>query len=332
MRSRIAFTVKCLKSLATLVSSALLLVATPLQAQTYPAKPVRVIVPFPAGGIVDILTRVVTEKMAANWGSPIIVEVKPGAGALIGTEAVASAAPDGYTFLVATITGSVAPLINPQFKYDLRKDFVAVGMFASAPNIAVVPPSLAASSIAELVELTRKNPGKLNYAHSGAGSTNHLPVEFLKMSRRLHIVPVSYRGQPQAITDVLGGQIQLFFGAPVLLAPHVKAGKLKAIAVTSSKRFDDLPAVPTLAESGFGDVLGGSGWFGIVAPLGTPVAVVRRFNEELNSALKAPDVIERLRKAYAFTEGGTPEDFTKFLADEGIRWAKLVKDANIKLE
>lgn len=318
--------------IAALVSGSLLLSVTPLQAQTYPAKPVRVVVPFPAGGIVDILTRAVTEKIATNWGSPIIVEAKPGAGALIGTEAVATATPDGYTFLVATITASVGPLINPQFKYDLRKDFVAVGLFASAPNMAVVPPSLAASTMAELVDMAKKNPGKLNYAHAGAGSTNHLPVEFLKVSRGLDIVPVAYKGQPQAITDVLGGQIQLFMGAPALLVPHVKAGKLKAIAVTSTKRLDDAPTVPTLAEGGFGDVLGGSGWFGIVAPVGTPPAIVRRFNEEINSALKSPEVVERLRKAYAFAEGGTPEEFSKFLNDEGTRWTKLVKDANIKLD
>ena len=169
------------------------------------------------GGIVDILTRAVTEKIASNWGSPIIVEAKPGAGAVIGTEAVASAASDGYTFLVATITGAVGPLINPQFKCDLRRDFVAVGLFATAPNIAVVPPSLAASTMAERVEMARKRPGKLNYAHAGAGSTNHLPVEFLKVSRGLDIVPVAYKGQPQAISDVIGGQIQLFMGASALL-------------------------------------------------------------------------------------------------------------------
>jgi tripartite-type tricarboxylate transporter receptor subunit TctC len=318
--------------IAALVCGGLLLAATPARAQTYPAKPVRVVVPFPAGGIVDILARAVTEKIATNWGSPIIIDAKPGAGALIGTEAVASAAPDGYTFLVATITGSVGPLINPQFKYDLRKDFVAVGMFATAPNIAVVPPSLAASTMAELVDMAKKNPGKLNYAHSGAGSTNHLPVEFLKVSRGLNIVPVAYKGQPPAITDVLGGQVQLFIGAPALLVPHVKAGKLKAIAVTSNKRLDDVPTVPTLAEGGFGDVLGGSGWFGFVAPVGTPPAIVKRFNDEINTALKSPEVIERLRKAYAFAEGGTPEEFSKFLNDEGTRWTKLVKDANIKLD
>jgi tripartite-type tricarboxylate transporter receptor subunit TctC len=325
-------TLKKMFGIATALASTLMLAAAPAWAQTYPAKPVRVVVPFPTGGIVDILTRAVTEKIAANWGSPIIVETKPGAGALIGTEAVASAAPDGYTFLVASITGSVGPLINPQFKYDLRKDFVPVGMFATAPNLVVVPPNLAASSMTELVNLARQNPGKLNYGHSGAGSTNHLPVEFLKVSRKLYIVPILYRGQPQVITDMLGGQIQLFVGAPALLASHVKAGKLKAIAVTSNKRLDDLPAVPTLTESGFGDVLGGSGWFGIVAPVGTPPAIVKRFNEEINNALKSPEVIERLRKSYAFAEGGSPEEFTKFLADEGTRWTKLVKQANIKLE
>lgn len=325
-------TLKKFTHIAALVSASLLVAAAPLQAQTYPAKPVRVVVPFPAGGIVDILARAVTEKIATNWGSPIIIDAKPGAGALIGTEAVASAAPDGYTFLVATITGSVGPLINPQFKYDLRKDFVAVGMFATAPNIAVVPPSLAASTMAELVDMAKKNPGKLNYAHSGAGSTNHLPVEFLKVSRGLNIVPVAYKGQPPAITDVLGGQVQLFIGAPALLVPHVKAGKLKAIAVTSAKRLDDVPTVPTLAEGGFGDVLGGSGWFGFVAPVGTPPAIVKRFNDEINTALKSPEVIERLRKACAFAEGGTPEEFSKFLNDEGTRWTKLVKDANIKLD
>lgn len=316
----------------TLSALGLVLGTTLSQAQTYPNKPVRVVVPFPAGGIVDILTRAVTEKVATNWGVPIIVEAKPGAGALIGTEAVANAPADGYTFLVATITTAVGPLINPQFKYDLRKDFAAVALFATAPNMIVVPPSLPVSNMAELVDLARKSPGKLNYAHTGVGSTNHLPVEFLKFSRQLFIVPITYRGQPQAITDVLAGQIQLFAGAPALLAPHVKAGKLKAIAVTSSKRLEDTPQVPTLLESGHGDVQGGSGWFGIVAPAGTPPAIVKRFNEEINAALKAPEVIERLRKAYAFPETGSPEDFTKFLNEEGTRWSKLVKEANLKLD
>jgi tripartite-type tricarboxylate transporter receptor subunit TctC len=326
------YSFKKLIGTATVLASSLFISTSPLQAQTYPAKPVKVVVPFPAGGIVDILTRIVTEKVASNWGSPIIVEPKPGAGAAIGTESVATAAPDGYTFLVASITGAVGPIITPQFKHDLRKDFVAVSMFANAPNVVVVPAALPVSSMAELVDMAKKSPGKMNYSHSGAGSTNHLPVEFLKMSRRLHIVPVSYRGQPQAITDLIGGQVQLFVGAPVLLVPHVKSGKLKALAVTSTKRIDDIPTVPTLAESGFGDVVGGSGWFGIVAPIGTPAAIVKRFNEEINIALKAPEVIERLKKAYAFPDGGTPEEFTKFLNDEGARWTKLVKEANIKPE
>jgi tripartite-type tricarboxylate transporter receptor subunit TctC len=324
--------IKKLSQTAILTSLCLFLTSTPMLAQTYPNKPVKVVVPFPAGGIVDILARSVTEKIASNWGSPIIVEAKPGAGALVGTEVVARAPADGYTFLVATITGSVGPLINPQFKYDLRKDFTAVNLFATAPNIIVVPPSLPVSNMAEFTELARKSPGKLNYAHSGAGSTNHLPVEFLKMSRKLFIVPIAYRGQPPAVTDMLAGQIQLFAGAPALLIPHVKAGKLKAIAVTSTKRIDDVPDVPTLAEGGFGDVLGGSGWFGFVAPAGTPPAVVARFNQEVNNALKSPEVIERFRKAYAIPEGGTPEEFTKFLNEEGVRWTKLVKEAGIKLE
>ncbi len=316
------------KLVSWLFACAALLTSNPAQAQSYPSKPVKVIVPFPAGGVVDILTRIVTDKIAQNWGSPIIVEPRPGAGAMIGTEAAATAPPDGYTFLVATITGSVDPLINPQFKHDLRKDFVAVGMFASAPNIAVVPPSLSASSLAEFVALAQKEPGKMNYAHAGVGSTNHLPVEFLKIAKSMQIVAVPYKGQPQAITDVIGGQIQLFFGAPALLVPHVKSGKLKAIAVTSTKRLDDLPSLPTLTESGFGDIVGGSGWLGMVAPAGTPASVVQRFNKEINDALKSQDVIDRLRTAYAFAEGGTPEAFTKFLSDEGARWAKLVKDAN----
>lgn len=325
---------RSLKLAAALLAGASLLASTNVwaQAAAYPTKPVRVVVPFPAGGIVDILARAVMDKVAANWGQPIIIDAKPGAGAQLGTDIVATAAPDGYTFLVASITGAVGPLINPNFKADLRRDFVAVGLFATAPNIAVVPPDLTVNTMAELVELARKQPGKLNYAHAGVGSTNHLPVEFLKTSRSLQIVSVPYKGQPPAITDVIGGQIQLFIGAPALLVQHVKTGKLKAIAVTSAKRLEDLPAVPTLAEGGFGDVLGGSGWFGIVAPVGTPASVVTRFNQEINAALKSPEVIERLRRAYAFAEGGTPEEFTRFLADEGARWAKLVKDANIKAE
>jgi tripartite-type tricarboxylate transporter receptor subunit TctC len=274
----------------------------------------------------------VTDKITANWGTPVIVEPKPGAGASIGADAVATAAPDGHTFLVATITGAVGPLLNPQFKHDLRRDFVAVGMFATAPNIIVVPNDLPVSNVEGFVALARKSPGKLNYAHSGAGSTNHLPVEFLKVTRRIFVVPIPYRGQPQAITDVIAGQVHLFSGAPALLVPHVKAGKLKAIAVTSSRRLDDLPEVPTLAEGGFGDVVGGSGWFGIVAPAGTPAGAVRRFNEELNTAAKAPEVVDRLRRAYAFPASGSPEEFTKFLGDEGARWSKLIKEANLKAD
>lgn len=308
------------------------LMAPAASAQTYPSKPVRVIVPFPAGGVVDIVTRAVTDRITSSWGTPIIVEPRPGAGASIGADAVATSAPDGHTYLVATITGMVGPLLNPQFKHDFRKDFAAVGMFATAPNVFVVPSNLPVSDLKGFVELARKSPGKLNYAHPGAGSTNHLPVEFIKVTRRIFVVPIPYRGQPQAITDVIAGQIHLFSGAPALLVSHVKAGKLKAIAVTSARRLDDLPEVPTLAESGFGDVVGASGYFGMLAPAGTPAAVVRRFNEELNAAVKAPEVIDRLRKAYAFPASGSPEEFSRFLADEGARWTKLIKEANIKAD
>ena len=318
--------------LAVLMGSSFGLAAPEAGAQAYPSKPVRVVVPFPAGGVVDILTRAVTDKITANWGTPIVVEPRPGAGASIGADAVATSAPDGHTYLVATITGMVGPLLNPQYKHDFRRDFTAVGMFATAPNVFVVPSGFPATDLKGFVELARKSPGKLNYAHPGAGSTNHLPVEFIKMTRRIFVVPIPYRGQPQAITDVLAGQIHLFSGAPALLVPHVKAGKLRAIAVTSTRRLDDLPDVPTLAENGFGDVVGASGYFGILAPAGTPAAVVRRFNEELNAAVKAPEVVDRLRKAYAFPESGTPETFGKFLAEEGARWTKLIKEANIKAD
>ena len=240
--------------------------ASPASAQGYPAKPVKIVVPFPGGGIVDIVTRAVTEKIAQNWGTPIVVEPRPGAGGLVGTEAVATAAPDGYTMLVATIGIAVGPLLISQFRYDLRKDFAAVGMFATSPNVAVVPLTLPAGSLAELVELARQSPGRLNYAHTGAGTSNHLPVELLKVSRGIQLVPVAYKGQPQAITDLLSGQIHLLFGAPAFLMPYVKSGRLKAIAVTSSKRLDDAPGIPTLEESGFGDIVGGSGWYGIAAP------------------------------------------------------------------
>jgi len=301
-----------------------------VQGQTYPSKPVRLIVPYPAGGVVDLVARAVADKISQNWGQVMVVEPRPGGSANIGAEAVANAAPDGYTLLVASAFLAVNPHLYPSLKYG-PKSFTAVGLMGAPPNVWVVPIALPVKSMKEAVEYIKARPGKLNATNPGNGTSNHLGQELFWEANGLDIVNVNYKGQPQAIPDLISGQIHIALVTVALAAPQVKAGKLRALAVSSPKRLKELPDVPTVAEAGYGDTMV-LPWYGIVAPAGTPKDIVARLNTEINKALASPDVIERLERINTQILGGSPEDMDNLIKSEYERWGKLVKARGIKAD
>jgi tripartite-type tricarboxylate transporter receptor subunit TctC len=301
-------------------------------AQTYPTKPVRMVVPFPPGGTTDILGRVAAQKLSEALGQQVIVDNRPGAGGNIGTELVAKSPPDGYTLLTdpgSTLT--INPSLFARLPFDPLKDFAPVTILAAVPNLLVVHPSLPVRSVKELIALARAKPGQLNYASSGAGQSTHLSMELFKSMARVNMIHVAYKGSSPAITDLLGGHVLLMFDNMPSALPHAKAGKLRGIAVSTAKRSPVTPEVPTVAESG----LPGfevSVWFGVLAPAATPREIVERLNGILVKALQSPDVRERLSSQGAEPIGDTPADFTAVMKRDLSKWAKVVKDANIKLD
>ncbi len=299
-------------------------------AQPYPAKPVRVIVPYPTGGIVDLLARAVTEKIAAGWGQPIIVEGRPGADGNLGTEAVAKSAPDGYTWLMTGPAILSNPSIYGTLPWSPMRDFQGVGVAVWNLNIAVVPASLPVSTLQEFVAYARTRPGQLNFANPGTGSSNHLSSELFFQVADIKLANIGYKGQPPAIPDLINGQIHFKVLALGLAAPHVKSGKLKALAAFSPQRLKQLPDVPTVAEAGYPEA-GLVPWYGMYVPAGTPKDVVARINGEINKALSSPDVQERIERI-----GGlpgpqkTPEEIQAMMKADYERWGKVVRAAGIK--
>lgn len=314
-----------------LVGASLWVWISAVSAQQYPSKPVRIIVPFPAGGIVDLIARAVADKLSETWQTPVLVEPKPGASSLIGTEAAAKAPADGYTLLMASTSHTVNPSLQKKVPYDPVKDFLGVVYVANAPNVVVVPASLPVNSLPEFVQYAKGKPGELNYAMPGTGSTNHLSAELLQSVTGIRLVGVGYKGQPPAIPDLLSGSINIMYATPPLVIPHVKTGRLKALAVASDTRLKALPDTPTLAEAGLGNTLVAP-WFGLVARSGIPATIVQRINTDVNKALASADVIERLEKIYAVPAGGDPEGFNRFLHEQVARWSKLVKEAGITVQ
>jgi tripartite-type tricarboxylate transporter receptor subunit TctC len=291
-------------------------------AQEWPAKPIRVIVPYAAGGVVDIQTRAVTVSMAADLGQPILVEARPGANANIGAEAVARAAPDGHTLLVA------APFVitNPLLEQNLRwqpKDFVPIARFALSPSFFVVPATSPVNSVKEYVEHARKNPG-LQYGDGGTGSTQSMAKEMLKAVTGIKIEPVMYKGAPPIVPDLVNGLLSMSILPSTVAIPQVKAGKLKALANTSDKRSPLLPNIPTIAEVGFPEVTVLS-WYGLYAPAGTPPAVIARLTEAVRKATLSADVRERHANAGGETAFLGGEAFHAFLREDGARWQKFVQ-------
>lgn len=293
-------------------------------AQPYPYKPIRYIVPFAAGGATDIITRIVSQPLAEGLGQQIVVDNRPGAGAIVGTSLLAKAAPDGYTLIMCEIAHGANPALHAKLPYDTLKDFSSVSLVALMPTILVVPAGSPVKSVEELIALARAKPGQLNYASSGVGSANFLAAELFKSELGLDIVHVPFQGGGQAVTAVLSGQTQMLFVTLPPSLPHVKAGRLRVLAANSLKRLPALPDVPTASESGvqgFEVAL----WVGTFTPAGTPQSVIMRLNAELNKALKIPAVRERIEGVGAQSAGGTPEQLTAHVKAEIARWTRAIK-------
>jgi len=312
----------------TLLLAALLLFPTLASAQNFPAKPIKLIVPFPAGGPNDIIARVIGQRMSELSGQPVLIDNRGGQGGVLGTDAVSKAAPDGYTIAISS-AGALA--ISPSMErvaYDTLNDLTPVTLIATVPEMLVVATNLPAKDIGELIALAKAQPGKLNFASSGPGSLPHLAGELFKLTARIDIVHVPYRGAAPAVNDLLGQQVQMaFLDLPVLL-PQVKAGALRPIAVGSAERAPTAPDVPTTAEAGFPD-LRIENWYGMVAPKGTPKEIVTALHGLATKAMADPAVKEKLAAQGATLVGDTPEHFRTFVDSEIRKWAKVIKDAGV---
>jgi len=301
-------------------------------AQTYPAKPIRIVVPYPAGGTSDILARSVGQKLSEVWGQPVVVDNKPGANGNVGADIVAKAAPDGYTLLLADIGSlAISPSVYPTLPFDPARDFAPVTMVAYSPHILVVHPSVPATTVRELIALAKAKPGKLNFAISGVGGAPHLAGVDFALRTGVDWVYIPYKGGAQAIADVAGGQADVTLNGMLATYPLVKGDKLKLLAVSSAKRMSAIPEVPTIAESGVPGFESGS-WQGVIAPAGTPPDVVARLNGEIARIVGTPEMRDNLAKQGAEVRTTTPDEFGTFIRKEMARWAKVVKDANVKID
>ena len=301
-------------------------------AQGYPNKPVRLVVPFPAGGTTDIVARAVAQKLTETWGQSVVVDNRPGAGGNIGSELVAKAAPDGYTLLMGTVgTHAINPSLYAKMPYDHVKDFAPVVLVAGVPNVLVVNPSVPAQNVGELIAYAKANPGKLNFASSGSGTSIHLSGELFKVLTGVQMTHVPYKGSAPALSDLVGGQVQLMFdNLPSSLA-FIKANRLRALAVTSTTRAPALPDVPTMVEAGVPN-FEASSWFGMLAPAGTPPDVVARINGDVAKWLATPEAREKMVAQGAIAVGGSPDDFARHIAAETAKWAKVVKESGAKVD
>jgi tripartite-type tricarboxylate transporter receptor subunit TctC len=300
-------------------------------AQGFPSKPIRVVVPFPPGGGTDIVARTVTPKMAEILGQPFIIENRAGAGGNIGTEAVAKSPADGYTLLVASASSAINTTLIPNLSWDLSGDFAPVVLMVVNNHLLAAHPSVPANNVQELVALAKAKPGSVTYASYGPGSSAHLTAELFKLMAHVDLLHVPYKGAAPAVNDLLGGQVNIMFADVAALLPHIKSGKLKALGIASTKRFEGLPEVPTIAESGVPGFEAG-GFLGLVAPAGTPSAVINALNSAGQKSLAMPDVRERLMALASPPVGGTPEQFGEYIKREIDKWARVIRAANIKPE
>ena len=297
----------------------------------YPARAVKLVVPFPPGGPTDVIARQVAQKLTERLGKPVVIENKPGAGGNLGSASVASAQPDGYTLLLGTVsTHGINPTLYKKMPYDHRKDFIAVSQLTVVPSVLVVNKDLPVKTVPELIDYLKKNPGKVNYATPGAGTSIHLASEMLKMMTGTDMTHVPYKGSAPAMMDVIGGQVHLMFDNAVTAWPQVNAGKVRALGVTSTQRLKSAPDVPPIAD--FLPGFAANAWHGIFAPAGTPRPIVERLSAEIQAVMKDPAIVESFTRVDTLPVGNTPAQFSAFIDAETERWGAVVKKLGLQQE
>lgn len=299
--------------------------------QAYPARPVRFIVPYVPGGGVDFVGRIVAQKLSETWAYPVVVENRPGGGTNIGSELVARSAPDGYTLLIGGVPNTANMTLFKKVPYDVVRDFAPVTRMTTAPNLLVVHPSVPAKSVKELIALAKSRRGELTYASAGIGSSNHLSGELFRIMAGVDILHVPYKGGGAAVTDLLAGQVSMYFSTTPSSMPFVRAGRLRALAITSARRSPIVPDVPTIAESGLPG-FEQSAWHGLFAPAGTPQAVVGKLHDEAVRVLRLPEITERLAAQGVDVVASSPAEFAAFIKQDVAKYAKLVKTAGIRVD
>ncbi|BDB24367.1 tripartite tricarboxylate transporter substrate binding protein [Cupriavidus sp. P-10] len=317
----------------TFLSAGAAALATPLAAwsQALPAGPIRIIVGFPPGGGTDVMARVIAQQLSALWRVPVIIENRPGAAGVVAAEYTARQAPDGTTLLMTNISNhAIAPSLYPKLGYSVEKDFTPVMLVGVTPNLLICHTGGRARSVADVVALCRSQPGKVTFGSSGAGAAQHLALEMFKLRAGVDALHVPYRGSAPMLTDLIGGQIDFSFETMTSATPQIQGGKVVAIAQTRPRRAASYPNVPTLAESGFPGFDAGT-WYGLVGPAGLPTPMVQRMNADMNKVLAMPDVAGKLAGFGAEDGGGTAARFAQFIATERAKWARVVKDANVKV-
>ena len=319
------------RTFIAVAATALLATTAQAQSEGYPARPVTIVVPFAPGGGSDNIARLIASRLSERTKGSFIVDNKAGAGTNLGNEAVARAAPDGYTLLFAQVTLSINPYIYRNLRYNVQRDFVPVAHFANSPTVLVVGGNFPARSLAEFVAHAKANPGKLNYGSGGAGTSVHLAGELFESVVGGQMVHVPYKGSAPAMADLIGGQIQAMFDTAPSALPHITGGKVRPLAVTGSRRLAELPQVPTFAEAGLAG-FDAPAWYGLMAPARTPPALVQFLNAQVQEVLKEPATLQRLAQLGAAPVPGTPEAFGAFIKAESDRWSEVVRRANVVLE
>ena len=326
--------IRILSSLATLAAALALAPAIALAqsgADVYPNRPVRFILPFPPGGGTDILGRLIAERLTASLGQPVVVENRGGAGGNVGVEVAAKAAPDGYTIVLVAPSLAISATLYSKLNYDAVKDFAPISLVAAVPNVMVTNPAVNAQNLAEFIALAKTRPGGMNFGSGGSGTSNHLAGELFNSVVGVKLVHVPYKGVNLAMNDVLSGQVQLVVMGIPAVAPHIKAGKLRALGVLARERSPTLPDVPTIAEAGLPN-FEVTTWYGVLAPAGTPRTIINRLNAELVRIMHSPELKDRLAALATDPLTGTPDEFAEFIRQEIAKWGKVVRDAGLKAD